>query len=56
MSVDRELRKNLILPPPYRFHMCTFNKNLKSHCGGDSGGPLMMVDEENDGRYKIEIM
>ena len=32
------------------FHLCTYNNNGKSHCGGDAGGPLVMVDDQNYGR------
>ena len=34
--------------------MCTYDEGSRSHCGGDSGGPLMKVEKRKDcdsGRY-----
>ena len=35
------------------FHLCTYNNDDNIHCGGESGGPLVMVDDQNYGRYNF---
>ena len=35
----------------FSFHLCTYSKDLRSHCSGDSGGPLTLVDWQNEARY-----
>ena len=37
------------------FHLCTYNNGGKSHCGGNAGGPLVMVDDQY-GRYTYHII
>ena len=44
------LDENVLISLFDSFHLCTFNKDGKSHCPGNAGGPLVMVDDQNYGR------
>ena len=35
----------------FSFHLCTKSSHLSSHCGVDSGAPLLMIDRQNGERY-----
>ena len=54
VDIDNHILEPKIINYIPSFHLCTYDEEGRSHCGGDSGGPLMMVDKQDchSGRYE----